>query len=451
VIGRDQALEIAKKAISFSDSDMCEAVLESERLSLTRFAESRISDNIDTEETVLYIRSVKEKRIGVTATGDLSNHGIRKAIDDSEKVMRYMKPDDKFVSFPSPEEKPPHTKALIKGTADFGPKERAEAVERLSRIGRKGGLKPSGAFRIEHTNLAVVSNLGMERYFTGNNARLNLTMAGDFGNSGWGMEFNRDASQINVDALGKKAVEKAVRSRDPIMLTDGQYTVILEPAAVGQLLLLLSFMGFGCKTMVQRRSFMAGKIGEKIAGENFSVHEAADDPDFNFRPFDYEGVTRKNVPLIENGIARGVVYNSYYANLMNTASTGHALPATNNYGPYPKTLAVAPGESSIEAMIKSTEKGVLITHFWYLNFLNPMRTMVTGTTLDGTFLIENGAVGKPIKNMRTNQSILEAFSNIEMISFDRTIYPQFGVLMKVPAMKINNFNLAAEEEDESKC
>jgi len=451
MIKRDQALEIAKKAISFSDSDMCEAVLESERLSLTRFAESRISDNIDTEETILYIRSIKDKRIGVTATGDLTDHGIRKAIDDTEKIMRYMSPDEKFISLPEPEEARRPKRAVIKETAQFGPKERAEAIEMLGRIGLKGSLKASGAFRIEHNSLAVANSLGMERFFVGNNARLNLTMSGANGNSGWAMDFNRDASQIKVGALGKKAVEKAVKSRDPISLTDGQYTVILEPAAVGQLLLLLSFMGFGCKTMFQRRSFMAGKIGEKIAGDNFSVSEDADDPDFNFRPFDYEGVYRKSVPLIENGIARGVVYNSYYANLMDTVSTGHALSPTNNFGPYPKTLSVAPGDSRVEEMIKTTEKGVLITHFWYLNFLNPMRTMVTGTTLDGTFLIENGSISKPVKNMRTNQSILEAFSNIEKISIDRSIYPQFGVLMKVPAMKIHNFNLAAEEEDESKC
>lgn len=448
---KDKALEIAKRAISFSDSDMCEAVLEHQRLSLTRFAESRISDNIDTTETLLYIRSVKDKRIGVTATGDLSDTGIRKAIDDCEKIMRYMAPDEKFVSFPVQEQEPPERKSIIPGTADFGPKERADVVEKIDRVGLKGNLKASGAFRIEHNGLAIVNSLGMERFFAGNNAQLSLTMSGERGNSGWAMEFNRDASQIDFHGMAKKAVEKAVRSIDPISIEDGQYTVILEPAAVGQLLLLLSFMGFGCKTFYQQRSFMAGKIGEKIAGDNFSVGEDADDPDFNYCPFDYEGVIRKNVPLIEKGVATGVVYNSYYANLMETASTGHALPSTNNYGPYPKTMSVAPGNSRIEEMIKSTEKGIYITHFWYLNFLNPMRTMVTGTTLDGTFLIENGAVGRPIKNMRTNQSILEAFSSIEMISSDRVIYPQYSVLMKVPAMKINNFNLAAEEEDDSKC
>jgi predicted Zn-dependent protease len=276
-------------------------------------------------------------------------------------------------------------------------------------------------------------------------------MAGMRNSSGWGMAYSPDAVQIDSADLALKAAQKAMDSRNPKDLPDGQYTVILEPAAVGQLLILLSFMGFGCKTLYQRRSFMAGHIGEKIAGDNFTVYDNAADDSFASPPFDYEGVPKKRVPLIENGIARGVVYNSYYANLMDTQSTGHALAPTNNYGPYPKNLVVEPGDSSIDEMINSTWNGVLITHFWYLNFLNPMRTMVTGTTRDGTFYIKNGKIAHPIKNMRTNQSILEAFSNIELLSKTRIVYPQYSVLMKIPAMKINNFNLIAEEEDNSKC
>jgi len=196
---------------------------------------------------------------------------------------------------------------------------------------------------------------------------------------------------------------------------------------------------------------MAGKIGQKIAGDNFSVYEDPFETFFNTQPFDYEGVAKQKVTLIENGIARGVVSNSYYANLLGEKSTGHALPPNNTYGPYPKNMVVSPGDSSIDDMIKATQKGILITHFWYLNFLNPMKTMVTGTTRDGTFMIDNGQISSPIKNMRTNQSILDAFSGITAISKDSIVYPQYSVLMKVPAMMIDNFNLAAEEEDESKC
>ncbi len=190
---------------------------------------------------------------------------------------------------------------------------------------------------------------------------------------------------------------------------------------------------------------MAGKIGEKITGDNITIIEDPMAPEFAGLPFDYEGVPRKQVTLIENGIAKGVVSNSYFARLLQSESTGHALPPNNTYGPYPKYMAVGAGNSTIEEMVASTSRGVYITHFWYVNFLNPMKTQVTGTTRDGTFLIENGKVGGAIKNMRINQSILEAFANAEMISKTRELYPQYSVAMLVPAMKINNFGLETTE------
>lgn len=451
MISKDQALTLLEKVLSLTKADMAEAVLEKNRLSLTRFAESKIHQNIDTEETILYLRTARDKKVSVAVTGDISEEGLKNVVARGAAMLDYTLPDEKFASFPPPDATPVAENFLSEGTASFGPDKRAEAVQHIANVGRKGNLEASGAIRLETKALAVANSLGARRYSVGNSAQLSATVSGKDNISGWAIEYNPDASKLNVAHVAKTATEKAVTSRAPVALPDGQYTVILEPAAVGQLLLLLAFMGFGGKTFVQQRSFMSGKLGQKIAGENFTVVEDPADPDFRAIPFDYEGVARKKVPLIENGIAAGVVYNSYYAALGGTVSTGHALPPNNSYGPYPKCMVVAGGESSIQEMIKSTERGILITHFWYLNFLNPMRTMVTGTTKDGTFLIENGAVKSAVKNMRTNQSILEAFSNISAISKERVVYPQFSVLMKVPAMKIRNFNLAAEEEEESKC
>ncbi len=452
MISKDQALTLLEKVLSLTKADMVEAVLEKNRLSLTRFAESKIHQNIDTEETILYLRTARDKKVSVAVTGDISEEGIKSVVARGAAMLEYALPDEKFVSFPPPDSAPVEENSISDGTASFGPDKRAEAVRHIATVGRKGNLEGSGAIRLETKALAVANSLDARRFFVGNSAQISATLSGKDNISGWAIEYNPDASKINVAHIAKTATQKAVASRAAMALPDGQYTVILEPAAVGQLLLLLAFMGFGGKTFVQQRSFMSGKLGQKIAGENFTVIEDPTDPDFKTLPFDYEGVARKKVPLIENGIASGVVYNSYYAGLGGTASTGHALPPNNSYGPYPKCMVVAGRESSIEEMIKNTGKGILITHFWYLNFLNPMRTMVTGTTKDGTFLIENGAIKSAVKNMRTNQSILEAFSNIAAISQERVVYPQYSVLMKVPAMLINNFNLAAEaEEEESKC
>jgi predicted Zn-dependent protease len=450
MIDKGKSFELINKVLAEAKADMAEAILESGRLTLTRFAESRIHQNIDTEGTNLYIRLVKDKKVSVIVTGDISEEGIQKALADGVAMLGYIPPDENFDTLPSPDGVTLEEDSIVGGTVSYSANKRAEAVARISQVCHKGNLEAAGAFRIEENSIAIGNSLGALRYYSGNNAQLSITLSGKNGESGWVIEYNPDAGKIDIDGLAKKAAMKAVTSRNPISLSDGQYTVILEPAAVGQLLILLSFMGFGVKTFYQKRSFMAGKIGQKIAGDNFTVYEDPAEPFFNALPFDYEGVARQKVPLIENGIARGVVSNSYYAKLLGEKSTGNALSPNNNYGPYPVNLVVSTGDSSIEEMIKSTGKGILITHFWYLNFLNPMRTMVTGTTRDGTFLIENGQIGAPIKNMRTNQSILEAFSNIEAIARDSIVYPQYSILMKLPAMKINNFNLVAEAED-NKC
>jgi len=246
-------------------------------------------------------------------------------------------------------------------------------------------------------------------------------------------------NNVDIENIAQRAVLKAILSSDPIELPPGKYTVILEEAAVASLLLFLGFLGFGAKTFIQGRSFMARKIGEKITGGNITIVEDPYHPRMNAMPFDYEGVVKKKVPLIENGVAQGVVYNSYYASQAGVESTGHALPPNNTFGPYPKNMVMSPGNSNLDEMISSTEKGILITHFWYINYMNPMITQVTGTTRDGTFLIEDGKIKSAVKNMRIGQSILEAFSNAEMMSEDRKLCPQFGVVMYVPAMKIKDF------------
>jgi PmbA protein len=331
-------------------------------------------------------------------------------------------------------------KGFYESTYKLSPLDRALAVEKIVRSCQKENLNASGAFESSKAATVVVNSLGTEQYFDETTTLLSLTTSDKDGNSGWAQEYNRDVSKINLDSFIDTAISKAVNSKEPIELPPGEYTVILEEAAVASLLLFLGFLGFGAKTFLEGRSFMAGKIGEKICGENISIIEDPFDLEMNGMPFDYEGVNKKKVVLIENGIAKGVVYDSYYANKGKTESTGHALPPNNTFGPYPKNMVILPGNSTKEEMIGSTEKGILITHFWYINYMNPMKTQVTGTTRDGTFLIENGKIKSAVKNLRIAQSILEAFSNVELMTKTKKLCPQYGAVMLVPAMKINQFN-----------
>ncbi len=440
---KDQILSTMHEAIKDSAADQTELVFESETLGYTHMAESQIQQNLATSDCIIAARVVRGKKIGVASTNRPGADDIRRAISNAVDISSFKDADDEFISLPkSP--KVEDTDAWFESTAGFSPTDRADAVWTLNKIAGKSGLQTSGSFRTLTNTVAVINSLGTEQYFEGTKAELSLTVSAEDGRSGFGIAYSRDVREINPGVVAEMAADKAVRGADPISLPSGQYTVLLEPAAVGQLLLFLSFMGFGSGTFLQGRSFMAGSIGQQITGSNITIRDDAYHPLMRGMPFDYEGVPRRPVELITNGIAKGVVSNSYDAGRMGTESTGHGHIATKSFTPYPKHLVMEGGSSTLQEMVQAVSRGIYITHFWYVNYLNPMRTMVTGTTRDGTFLIEEGKTGKPIVNMRMEQSILEAFSNCRMLSAARVLYPQYSVAMLVPYALIDNFQLNEE-------
>ncbi len=435
---KENAFEILEKGLTYSEADQAELLFMGEDFSLTRFAENVIDQNMARADHTLMVRVVSGKKVGVAVTNSIQDEAIQKVIKDAEEVARYSQDDSDFVSLPT-SSSAQEVKGFFSKTSEYSPSERAKDVQSAVRRCKSQNLSGTGAFQTETDVTCVVNSLGTRQYFKETKAHFSLTASAGDTVSGWAQGYDRDVSNLNIENIAQRAVFKAILSSNPIELPPGKYTVILEEAAVASLLLFLGFLGFGAKTFIQGRSFMARKIGEKITGGNITVVEDPYHPAMNAMPFDYEGVVKKRAPLIENGVAKGVVYNSYYANKVGAESTGHALPPNNAFGPYPKNMVMSPGNSNLDEMISSTERGILITHFWYINYMNPMITQVTGTTRDGTFLIEDGKIKSAVKNMRIGQSILEAFSNVEMMSEDRKLCPQFGVVMYVPAMKIKDF------------
>jgi PmbA protein len=435
---KDEVFEILAKGIQSSQADQTELVWLGEKFSFTQLAENVIRQNISRSDHTVMARTILGKKIGVAVTNRIDDESIREVVKNAAQIASYQKEDPDFVSLPS-SSPAPDVKGFYQGTSDYSPLDRAKAIRTVVNRCKAQKLAGTGAFETEANLTAVVNSLGTKQFFEETKAHFTLTVSAGDAVSGWAQGYDRDVSKIDVENITRRANLKAILSKNPIELPPGQYTVILEEAAVASLLLFLGFLGFGAKTFLQGRSFMARNMGEKITGDNITIAEDPFDPVMNAMPFDFEGETKKRVPLIENGIAKGVVYNSYFANKAGVESTGHALPSNNTFGPYPKNMVMSPGDSSLEDMIASTEKGILITHFWYINYMNPMRTQVTGTTRDGTFLIEDGGIKSAVSNMRIGQSILEAFSNAELMSKERKLCPQFGVVMYVPAMKIRDF------------
>jgi predicted Zn-dependent protease len=435
---KDRILETLKKDLKFSPAEQTELLWLEEDFNYTGFMQNTVFNNISRYDHILMARTVLDKKIGVAVTNKMDNENIKRVINESFEIAQNQKEDQDFVSLPF-SSKAPKVKGFYEKTSEFSPSDRAKAVEKIVRESEREKLNSFGAFETKTESIAVVNSLGTQQFFKGTQAHLTLTASSN-GASGWAQGFRRNVDEIDVGQIAQTAIKKAIMSRNPVELPPGEYTVILEEAAVASLLLFLGFLGFGGKTFSQGRSFMSNRIGERITGENITVIEDPFNTEMIGMPFDYEGVPKKKVVLIENGLAGGVVYNSYYANKFGTKSTGHALKPNNTFGPYPKNMVMAVGNSNTEEMISSTDYGILITRLWYINYLNPMRTMVTATTRDGTFLIEKGKITQAVKNMRIGQSILEAFSNVELVTNTRKVCPQFGVVMLVPAIKISKFN-----------
>ena len=437
-----KALEILHQALSLSKADQTEAVLEETTRALTRFAENTIHQNLEQHDHTLTVRTVLGKRIGIAQTNALDEASLTRVVEQAGGIARESPEDKDFVSLAHPSSaNPPSLHSYNERTANFSPDDRARAAGIAVKEAKASGFTTFGAFDQTITLLAVANSLGVSRSFRDTAASFSLTVSADDTTSGWGQAVGRDAAKLGVEACAKLAAEKARRSKYKVELPEGLYTVILEEGALGHLLLLLGFLGFGAKTFLSGRSFMAGKMGQKIARENVTLVDDAYHPLQIGRSFDYEGVPKQKVVLIEKGAAKDVVYDTYYANKAKVASTGHALQPGNTFGPYPKNLVMMPGDKTREEIIASTDKGILITHFWYVNYLNPMKTEVTGTTRDGTFLIEKGKITQAVRDMRIEQSILEMLNHVEMVGKDLSLYQQYGAYLLVPLVKVGNFKL----------
>jgi predicted Zn-dependent protease len=293
--------------------------------------------------------------------------------------------------------------------------------------------------------LAVANSLGIWAYQQETTADANLVVMSE-SSSGWSGHVSLDVGDIDAETLARIAIDKALASRDPVALAPGVYPVILEENAVADIIGAFTYLAFGAQAFQEQRSFLSGRIGERVLGENISIWDDGLAPDGIPAAFDFEGVPKQRVDLIERGIARGVVYDSYYGGKEGKASTGHALPAGNTFGPIPWNVHMAPGSQTLQAMIESTERGLLVTRFWYTRPVHYLTVTMTGMTRDGTFLIEDGRITRAVKNLRYTQSYVEAMNAVDMISATTRLEPSIFGHCRVPAVKIAQWNFTGSTE-----
>lgn len=446
MLGEAKAKELVNKALRKSRADQTEVVLLAEDSFLTRFANSFVHQNVAESNHTITVRAVFGKRMGLATTNRLEPSEIGRTVELACRIAKLQRENRDFVSLPGSDGRAEKASGLfIEETAKFSAGQRAEQVGRICAMAGRRQARAFGALSNGVSEVAVANSLGVMRYAAATDAYLNTVVMTDTG-AGYGQGAHRDVRRIDFSGIGRRAIHKAVESRNPSEIKPGRYTVVLEETAAFTLLEFLSATGFSARAVQEGRSFMGGRLGQRIMDPRITI---VDDPidrrGFAF-PFDFEGVPKRRISLIEKGVVRNVVYDSMTAGREGKQSTGHALPAPA-YHPMAENLVMAPGEASVKRMVETTERGVYVTRFHYVNLIDPMEVSITGMTRDGTFLIEDGRISKPVKNLRFTVGVLKCLNNIMEIGDRSNLVSEpggyghrFAVGYRVPALKMKDFS-----------
>jgi predicted Zn-dependent protease len=444
-IGPDRVRSVTEPALAVPGVDGVEVLFIHEWVGLTRFASSAIHQSTWQEDTGIRVRVVKGGCIGVAASNDFSEEGARVAAESAREMAEVVAPDPLFPGL-APPQPVPRSGRFDEATASTTPNHRAEGVAAL--IAECGpGLVASGAFETAASEVAVLNSEGQFCWAPSTLASITTVVTADEGGSGFAETFASSLAEVDPGAVGHRAATKAAASRRPMALEPGQYPVVLEPAAVSTLVGFLAWIGFGGRLLAEERSCFSGKRGQQVAQPAITIYDDATSPDTVGLPFDFEGTPRRRVDLIRDGVFIDGVYDRRTARQAGTETTGHALPPPNPEGPFPLNLFMEPGEASVEDMIASTDRGLLVTRFHYSNVVHPLESTITGMTRDGTFLIESGEVTQPVKNFRFTQSIVEALRSASMVGREAELASEFFFsASRVPALKVDSFHFTGRSD-----
>ncbi len=437
MIGEQKVRELTDDLLRYSTADQTEVVLVANESGLTRYANSAIHQNVLESNAEVRVRAVLGKKIGVATSNSLDPNALRQLVDRAIAVARRQPENPDFVSLPSPKPNQ-RLNACDDRTAGCTPEDRARAVGTVCSLALDRQLSAAGALQTGTREYAVANSLGAFGYDTQSNASLTAVVMSDTG-SGYAERNSVFFNALEPEEVAREAIDKALRSRNPVDLPPGEYVTLLEEYAVAEMLLYLAYIGLGALAVQEGRSFMNGKFGRQIADPRISIWDDGWDPRGFPHSFDFEGVPKQRVDMISRGIANAVVYDSYTAHREGKESTGHALPAPNPYGPVPINLFMGTGDATKGQMLASVDRGLWVTRFHYVNVVHPTQTILTGMTRDGTFLIEKGEIVGPVKNLRFTQSVLEALSAVRKIGKEARFAHSDESATVVPALLVDRF------------
>jgi PmbA protein len=459
MLTRDQAADIFDRIKKFSSADEVEVLFSGGRFALTRFANNTIHQNVEDENHIVSVRTVFGGRTARATTNKFDNDSLRRVVNSSEALAKVQHPDPDLLPMPDSREAASAGGGVrstqvpsryFAQTAAITPQMRAEGVKKIVEVAQRHKLTTAGIFSSSESVEGIFNSRGLSDWHTQTLAEVSITMLGA-DSSGWQKANSPDVTNLDPLGLAATAAKKALDSARPVEIPAGKYTVILEPAAVLDILGFM-FWDYSGMAILDQRSFLTGRIGSKLFGENITIWDDVTHPLQTGSAFDGEGMRRLRVPLVENGVVERVVYARATAARMKRsehrdkagpiAPTGHGFPLPNEMGEMPLNIVFSAPQNpqTLAEMIASTERGVLVTRLWYIREVDPYEKILTGMTRDGTFLVENGRVRQGVRNFRFNESLIHMLSNVEAMSVPLRSCGEESFDMVVPAMKVRDFN-----------
>jgi PmbA protein len=430
---------IAEKVFKLSDADETEVEIGVITDALTRFANNTIHQNVAEQVLTVSVRTVLDGRTARATTNRTDEDSLQRVVATSKALARSQPRIPGLLPMPGPQ-KCAKVARYFENTAHATPADRARAVARVTEMADQNKQTAAGIFTTGVTQTAIANTKGLFASHRQTRAEFSITIL-ESDSSGWAKANAPDLDRIDPTALARSAGEKSAASRKPSEAAPGRWTVILEPAAVLDLVGFL-FYDFAGTSVADQRSCFNKRMGKRVMGENITLHDDVYHPLQSGAPFDGEGIPRQKVLLVDKGVPTNLVYARATAKKMKAKPTGHGFSLPNDYGEAPMNLVFSGGDSSVDEMVRSTERGVLVTRLWYIREVDPYEKVLTGMTRDGTFLVQDGRVAGGIRNFRFNQSILEMLSNVESLGPAVRAAGEESFEMVVPPMKVRDFHFS---------
>ena len=431
----DTVLRLAKSTLASETEVHVDEVADA----LTRFANNGIHQNVFEHGVTVSVRTVTGGRTARATTNRLDEDSLRGTIESSLALAHSEPPDPRLLPMPG-RQRYRTVNRFVKATAALTFEARARAVRLACDLASRKGQLAAGIFSGGQSQTAVGNSRGLFANYCETHSQFSITMQEDPAAS-WAKADSADVREIHPQKLAERASEKAHLAVKTSELAPGRYTVILEPAAVLDLVGFM-FYDFAATAVHDKRSCLSNRMGKQLFGKNITIGDDVFHPLQKGAPFDGEGVPRQKVLLVDRGVPKNLVYSRGSARSARRKPTGHGFALPNEYGEAPMNLVFGGGDSSVEKMLASTDRGLLVTRLWYIREVDPYQKVMTGMTRDGLFLVENGKLTRAVRNFRFNQSLIEMLNNVELMGPAVRATGEESFEMVVPAMMVRNFHFS---------